>query len=198
MKLSQWDTLIIGAGVGGLTAAAKLLKAGMRVLVLERNPHPGGTAYVYQRKGFSFPMGPLGFSNPGIVKEVLRGCGGKEDLSFDRTHFHLRAFGLDLPLSVPFSKMVGVFTKHFPADEQALSQFFEDVGKVKLAAHSAGLPGNDLLFDIVPRLRPQDGACGARPGHKMRTLTNKHRVLIFSSDGRRSLTISLPFLSTHS
>jgi len=52
--------------------------------------------------------------------------------------------------------------------------------------HSAGLPGNDLLFDIVPRLRPQDGACGARPGHKMRTLTNKHRVLIFSSDERQS------------
>jgi len=150
MKLSGWDTLIIGAGIGGLTAAAKLVKAGLRVLVLERNPHPGGTAYVYQRKGFSFPMGPLGFSNLAIVKETLRRCGGREELSFDRVHFHLRAFDLDLPLSLPFSEMVGAFTKHFPSDGTAVSQFFEDVGKVKLTAHSAGLPGNDLLFDIVP------------------------------------------------
>ena len=36
---------------------------------------------------------------------------------------------------------------------------------VKLPAHSAGLPGNDLLFNIVP-LDPaqKGGACGARSG----------------------------------
>jgi phytoene dehydrogenase-like protein len=39
----EWDTIIIGAGIGGLTAAACLVKAGLRVLVLDRNPHPGGT-----------------------------------------------------------------------------------------------------------------------------------------------------------
>jgi all-trans-retinol 13,14-reductase len=142
MKLSGWDTLIIGAGIGGLTAAAKLVKAGRRVLVLERNPHPGGTAYVYQRKGFSFPMGPLGFSNPGIVKEALRRCGGREDLSFDRIHFHLRAFDLDLSLSLPFSEIVGAFTKHFPPDGYAVSQFFEDVENTTMFRQSTS--DNDL------------------------------------------------------
>jgi phytoene dehydrogenase-like protein len=63
-----WDTIIVGSGIGGLTAAAYLAKAGLRVLVLDRNPHPGGTAYVYHRKGFTFPMGPLGFSHPGLVE----------------------------------------------------------------------------------------------------------------------------------
>src|SRR4030042_1461937 len=132
MKRSQWDTMVIGAGVGGLISAAKLVKAGLRVLILERNPHPGGTAYVYQRKGFSFPMGPLGFSNLAIVKETLRRCGGREGLSFDRIHFHLRAFDLDLPLSLPFSEMVDALTKHFPADGHAVSQFFEDVGNTTI------------------------------------------------------------------
>ena len=136
MKRSQWDTLIIGSGVGGLTAAAKLVKAGLRVLVLERNPHPGGTAYVYQRKGFSFPMGPLGFSNPSIVKEILRKCGGREELSFDRIHFHLRAFNFDLPLSLPFSEMIGALTKHFPADGHAVSQFFKDVENTTIPQQS--------------------------------------------------------------
>ena len=67
----EWDTIVVGAGVGGLTAAAKLVKAGQRVLVLDRNPHPGGTAYVYRRKGFAFPMGPLGFSHPELIKSIL-------------------------------------------------------------------------------------------------------------------------------
>ncbi|MGQ9638125.1 MAG: FAD-dependent oxidoreductase, partial [Thermodesulfobacteriota bacterium] len=40
-----WDVVIIGAGIGGLTAAAHLVKEGLRVLVLERSPHIGGTAY---------------------------------------------------------------------------------------------------------------------------------------------------------
>src|SRR4030065_2250841 len=67
----HWDTIVIGAGMGGLTAAAHLVKAGLRVLVLERNPHAGGTAYVYHRKGFTFPMGPLGFSHPEFIQETL-------------------------------------------------------------------------------------------------------------------------------
>ena len=67
----KWDVIIVGAGIGGLTAAAMFVKAGLGVLVLERSPHPGGTAYVYNRKGFTFPMGPLGFSTPSLVVKTL-------------------------------------------------------------------------------------------------------------------------------
>ena len=76
----HWDTIIVGAGVGGLTAAAALVKAGRQVLVLDRNPHPGGTAFVYRRRGFAFPMGPLGFSHPGRVSSLLEEVGGGDPL----------------------------------------------------------------------------------------------------------------------
>ena len=74
----RWDVIIVGAGVGGLTAASMLVKAGLRVLILERNPHPGGTAYVYHRKGFTFPMGPLGFSAPRLIRETLKMLDGDD------------------------------------------------------------------------------------------------------------------------
>ena len=44
----MYDAIIVGAGLGGLTAAALLSHAGQRVLVLERNQNVGGAATVYR------------------------------------------------------------------------------------------------------------------------------------------------------
>jgi len=185
MKRSQWDTLIIGSGVGGLTAAANLVKAGLRVLVLERNLHPGGTAYVYQREGFSFPMGPLGFSNPSIVKEILRKCGGREELGFDRIHFHLRAFDLDLPLSLPFSEMVGTFTKHFPP-------------MATLSVNSSGMSKTQRCRDNQPRMvtAPDDRRCLSK--WRLRIIFGHPSKIggfaeSWEASARESLTVVLPF-----
>lgn len=51
------DVLIIGAGMAGLTAAALLAHAGMKVLVLEQNWLPGGCASAYPRHGYIFEAG---------------------------------------------------------------------------------------------------------------------------------------------
>ena len=126
----NWDVIVIGAGVGGLTAAAHLVKAGLRVLVLERNPHIGGTAYVYHRKGFTFPMGPLGFSHPGLVQDTLKGFEVGEDLKFSRVHYRIRAFDLDIPLSLPFAEMVKELSKLFLADAEGVKHFFEDMNEL--------------------------------------------------------------------
>ncbi|HAH08478.1 MAG TPA: NAD(P)/FAD-dependent oxidoreductase [Alphaproteobacteria bacterium] len=47
----MWDAIIIGSGLGGLAAAAKLATAGRRVLVLERNAYAGGAACTYRHAG---------------------------------------------------------------------------------------------------------------------------------------------------
>ncbi len=125
-----WDTIIVGSGMGGLTAAAYLVKAGLRVLVLDRNPHPGGTAYVYHRKGFTFPMGPLGFSHPGLVKNTLKDLGVGEDLKFSRVHYRIRAFDLDLSLSLPFPDMAKELSRSFPADAEGVKRFFLDLNEL--------------------------------------------------------------------
>lgn len=51
---SEYDVVIIGAGVGGLTAAALLSKAGFSVCVLEKEPHAGGYLAGFRRKHFRF------------------------------------------------------------------------------------------------------------------------------------------------
>ena len=48
---NDYDAIVIGSGLGGLTAGAMYAYAGHRVLVLERNDTFGGAATLYYRKG---------------------------------------------------------------------------------------------------------------------------------------------------
>ena len=144
---NRWDTIIIGAGLGGLTAAAELVQSGRSVVLLERNPHPGGTAYVYNRRGFSFPMGPLGFSHPGIVRSILRDLKVKDDLPLHRVHYRIRAFGCDVPLTLPPAGMVRALSERFPSDARAVERFFEEM--------------KTLLFPSFHRNPESDGSAPA-------------------------------------
>ena len=55
--LTHYDTIVIGSGIGGLTAAAFLSKEGQKVLVLERHYTAGGFTHVFKRKGFEWDVG---------------------------------------------------------------------------------------------------------------------------------------------
>ncbi len=54
----RWDAIVIGSGIGGLTAAALLAKhARKRVLVLERHYTAGGFTHVFHRPGYEWDVG---------------------------------------------------------------------------------------------------------------------------------------------
>ena len=54
----EWDAIVIGSGIGGLTSAALLARhAGKRVLVLERHYTAGGFTHVFHRPGYEWDVG---------------------------------------------------------------------------------------------------------------------------------------------
>jgi all-trans-retinol 13,14-reductase len=54
----RWDAIVVGSGIGGLTAAALLSKqAGKKVLVLERHYTAGGYTHSFNRPGYSWDVG---------------------------------------------------------------------------------------------------------------------------------------------
>jgi len=65
----HYDSIVIGAGVAGLTAAAVLAQRHVPTLVVERHNVPGGCASFYQRDGYRFDVGATlvgGFGPRGI------------------------------------------------------------------------------------------------------------------------------------
>jgi len=163
--LEKWDTIVVGSGIGGLTAAAHLIKAGLRVLVLERNPHPSGTAYVYHRKGFTFPMGPLGFSKPGLVQDSLMDLQVRNAIRLSRVHYRIRAFELNIPLSLPLPEMVKELGGLFPTDAQGVEQFFKTIEEMILRPNQrSGIAASKYLKGLIKdwRLRRILGSIGTR------------------------------------
>lgn len=63
MSEARYDVIIVGAGLGGLTAGAFLAKAGKRVLVLEKSGHIGGRCRTVQLMGHGFDIGADYFGN---------------------------------------------------------------------------------------------------------------------------------------
>ncbi len=75
--------VIVGAGLGGLTAACLLSSKGHEVTVYEKNKSVGGKMNEVAKKGFRFDTGPSLFTMPFILEEVLNHCGCQLDDELD-------------------------------------------------------------------------------------------------------------------
>ncbi len=79
------DTLIIGSGPGGLTAAVTLAQAGQNVLVCEQHEVPGGWTHSFTLEGYRFSPGVhyIGGVQPGgHLRRIYEGLGVSQDLEF--------------------------------------------------------------------------------------------------------------------
>ena len=67
--------VIVGGGIGGLTAAIRLRAAGHHVTIFERNEVTGGKLATYQRDGYTFDIGPSLVTLPHLFDDVFRAAG---------------------------------------------------------------------------------------------------------------------------
>jgi phytoene desaturase len=65
------SVVVVGAGLGGLSAALRLAGAGRQVTVVERASVPGGRAGVLELGGYRFDTGPTVLTMPSLIQDAL-------------------------------------------------------------------------------------------------------------------------------
>lgn len=73
------DVVVIGGGVGGLSAAIRLAAAGKRVAVLEQNAAVGGKMSQIEQDGFRWDTGPSVITMRGVLEELFAAAGRRLD-----------------------------------------------------------------------------------------------------------------------
>src|SRR5579859_2866890 len=93
----QQRVVVIGAGIGGLAAAALLARDGFEVTVLEQHDQPGGRAGLLEIEGFCFDRGPSWYLMPDVYDRFFRAMGtsAAEQLKLIHLAPHYRIFDGD-------------------------------------------------------------------------------------------------------
>ena len=69
--------VIVGAGLGGLSAALRLAGAGRKVTIVERELVPGGRNGLLNKDGYAFDTGPTVLTMPDLIQDALSCVGEK-------------------------------------------------------------------------------------------------------------------------
>ncbi len=76
---SQKKVAVIGAGLGGMSAAISLAAAGFHVEIFEKNAQVGGKLNLLEKDGFSFDLGPSIFTLPQVFQQLFERAGKRFD-----------------------------------------------------------------------------------------------------------------------
>jgi prolycopene isomerase len=132
--MAKYDAVVIGAGNGGLTAAAKLAQKGLNVLLLERHNIPGGCATSFCRGRFEFEvalhqLSGLGTAEkPGLLRMELEKLGVLEDLEFVEISdlYHVATSdGFRITLKTDRAETIAVLQEKFPHQRDAIQRYFD-------------------------------------------------------------------------
>ena len=134
----KYDVIVVGAGNGGLAAAATTAKAGLDTLLLEKHNLPGGAASSFRRGRFEFEpslheLCSVGTKeNPGTIYEIFNRVGASVDWRYEYSTFRLIVpgeNGIDVKLRAGIDNFCDDVEKAVPGSRESVRAFFDIIAK---------------------------------------------------------------------
>lgn len=138
--VQQADVIVVGAGIGGLTAAALLQERGISTLVFEKNGFPGGSCASFSRNGYTFDAGAsvfYGFSGDdrsgtlNLHTRIFRKLGVEVATVPDpvQIHYHLPN-GFNIAASYDRQAFLDALAERFPEEGEGIEMFYRELENV--------------------------------------------------------------------
>jgi len=130
---TTWDAVIIGSGLGGLSAAAAFARQGFKALVLEQHTAPGGYATTFKRPGgfvFDVSLHSTTVEKRNGLHNLIPGFPEIKDVDFVPHRTLYRVIFPDDDIRVPAKDVPGyikLLTDRFPAEKEGIAGLFEDM-----------------------------------------------------------------------
>lgn len=126
----SYDVIIIGAGLGGLTAGAKLSKEGKKVLLIEQHNIPGGCATTFKHKDLKIEVGLHmidGLDDGDPKLKIFKELGVLDNLEFKRVPEFYRFIkpGVDMTIPDNYEQAIEILAERFPAERKGILKFFK-------------------------------------------------------------------------
>ena len=131
----DYDAIVIGSGIGGMTTAASLSKMGKKVLVLEQHYTAGGFTHAYSRNGYEWDVGvhyigDVGYPTMSRKLFDFISAGNLKWAEMDKVYDRIFLGDEHFDFVAGKEEFVAEIKKHFPADHAAIDQYMEMVREV--------------------------------------------------------------------
>ena len=148
----NFDIIVLGSGIAGLTCASRLSKLGYKVGVFEKHHIPGGYATNFKRRGYNFDVslhGIGGLDNGGNTHNILNYCGVLDKITPIKN---------EIAYSVPFKgKLIDIpndldsykklLFDLFPNEVKNIDKLFKDIFKFKAGFEKFILDKDATILD---------------------------------------------------
>jgi len=179
--LGDYDAIVVGAGMAGLTAANTLVERGRSVLLLEKHAVVGGCTMNFERQGYRFEASTHvinGCGPGGMTYRALEKIGAQDRIEFLRQASFGRMVdeeqGLEFDLPWALAGHVEMLVRRFPGQEAGIRSFYAKYGP--MAETLLETVGADLAADpdLVARLGPAAATYADLAGRKAIDVIGEH------------------------
>src|SRR4051812_40615159 len=155
--MARYDVVVIGAGLGGLTAGAILARAGRKVLVIERSNSVGGAASSY-KSGDLFVEGSLHeTSNPADPRDPKHGpllrAGVLDAVKWipGALFYEARGGPLTEPFAMPDNLEAArqALAQRFPQSRDGIARVLDEMERLATAGDLEGVAEGDRQLSLA-------------------------------------------------